>query len=235
MTNKTLSHRILVVDDDKEIVRLVRSYLEQAGYNVLTAHDGNTALQSIRSDRPDLVVLDLMLPERDGLEITRVVRGDDALAGIPIIMLTARVEDIDKILGLELGADDYITKPFNPREVVARVRTVLRRSGSENGTSQARVLQIGEVLMDLGRHEVIVEGKPVELTQTEFKLLQHMMENPGYAFTRAELIQNGLGYEYEGIERTLDSHIKNLRKKIEPDVKQPLYIQTVYGVGYRFG
>lgn len=119
MTNKTLSHRILVVDDDKEIVRLVRSYLEQAGYNVLTAHDGNTALQSIRSDRPDLVVLDLMLPERDGLEITRVVRGDDALAGIPIIMLTARVEDIDKILGLELGADDYITKPFNPREVVA--------------------------------------------------------------------------------------------------------------------
>lgn len=227
------AQRILVVDDDKEIVRLVQAYLEQAGFQVLTAYDGETALHSLRRDRPDLVVLDLMLPGRDGWDVTRIVRGDSALAKTPIIMLTARVEDTDKIVGLELGADDYITKPFNPREVVARVRSVLRRSQFGEALAQRRVLQLAGLLMDLDRHEVMVHGQPVELTPIEFDLLRTLMENPGYAFTRMELIEQGLGYEYEGMERTLDSHIKNLRRKIEPDPRKPSYIQTVYGVGYR--
>jgi DNA-binding response OmpR family regulator len=227
------AQRILVVDDDKEIVRLVQAYLEQAGFQVLTAHDGETALHSLRRDRPDLVVLDLMLPDRDGWDITRLVRRDTVLAKTPIIMLTARVEDADKIVGLELGADDYVTKPFNPREVVARVRSVLRRSQPGEALSQQRVLQLAGLLVDLDRHEVLLDGQPVELTPTEFDLLRTLMDNPGYAFTRMELIEQGLGYEYEGLERTLDSHIKNLRRKIEPDPKKPTYIQTVYGVGYR--
>jgi two-component system alkaline phosphatase synthesis response regulator PhoP len=233
MSSQTITQRILVVDDDKEIVRLVRAYLEQAGFQVLIAYDGETALHVLRRDRPDLVVLDLMLPDRDGWDITRLVRADGVLASTPIVMLTARVEDSDKIIGLELGADDYITKPFNPREVVARVRSVLRRSQSDATQSQPRVLQLGGLLMDLDRHEVMLDGRPIELTPTEFELLRTLMENAGYAFTRMELIEQGLGYEYEGIERTLDSHIKNLRKKIEPDPKRPTYIQTVYGVGYR--
>jgi DNA-binding response OmpR family regulator len=227
------AQRILVVDDDKEIVRLVQAYLEQAGFQVLTAHDGETALHSLRRDRPDLVVLDLMLPDRDGWDITRLVRRDTVLAKTPIIMLTARVEDADKIVGLELGADDYVTKPFNPREVVARVRSVLRRSQPGEALSQQRILQLAGLLIDLDRHEVLLDGQPVELTPTEFDLLRTLMDNPGYAFTRMELIEQGLGYEYEGLERTLDSHIKNLRRKIEPDPKKPTYIQTVYGVGYR--
>lgn len=227
------TQRVLVVDDDKEIVRLVRAYLEQAGFQVLMAYDGEMALHILRRDRPDLVVLDLMLPDRDGWDITRLVRSDQSLASLPIIMLTARVEDTDKIVGLELGADDYITKPFNPREVVVRVRSVLRRSQPGGLQGQHQVLQLAGLLMDLDRHEVMLGDQPVELTPTEFDLLRTLMENPGYAFTRMELIEQGLGYEYEGLERTLDSHIKNLRKKIEPDPKKPAYIQTVYGVGYR--
>lgn len=226
--------RILVVDDDREIVRVVRTYLEQAGFQVLSAYTGATALHSIRHDQPDLVVLDVMLPDEDGWQITRVVRSDPHLAALPIILLTARVEDTDKIVGLELGADDYITKPFNPREVVARVRSLLRRSQLHQGVSVSRVIQVGDLLLDPGRHELLLKGVPVILTQTEFKLLQLLMENPGYAFTRIDLVEQGLGYDYEGLERTLDSHIKNLRKKIEPDPKNPTYIQTVYGVGYRF-
>ena len=233
MSSQTITQRILVVDDDKEIVRLVRAYLEQAGFQVLIAYDGETALHVLRRDRPDLVVLDLMLPDRDGWDITRLVRADGVLASTPIVMLTARVEDSDKIIGLERGADDDITKPFNPREVVARVRSVLRRSQSDATQSQPRALQLGGLLMDLDRHEVMLDGRPIELTPTEFELLRTLMENAGYAFTRMELIEQGLGYEYEGMERTLDSHIKNLRKKIEPDPKRPTYIQTVYGVGYR--
>ncbi len=228
-----MAQRILVVDDDKEIVRLIRAYLEQAGFQVFTAHDGETALHTIRREHPDLALLDLMLPDQDGWEITRWVRSDPHLAALPIIMLTARVEDTDKIIGLELGADDYITKPFNPREVVARVRSVLRRSQPVTDTNKSRVLQMGDLIVDLGRHEVMLAGIPIEVTPTEFKLLQILIESPGYAFTRSELIEQGLGYEYEGMERTLDSHIKNLRRKIEPDPKHPTYIQTVYGVGYR--
>lgn len=223
---------ILVVDDDKEIVRLVRAYLEKGGYNVLTAYNGEAGLHIIRSEQPALVVLDLMLPDRDGWDITRIMRSDPLLSETPILMLTARIDDTDKIVGLELGADDYVTKPFNPREVVARVRSVLRRTQG-NAQKLPRVLQLVDLLMDLDRHEVMMRGNLVDLTSTEFKLLKLLLENPGYAFTRSELIEQGLGYDYEGSERTLDSHMKNLRRKIEPDTKQPVYIQTVYGVGYR--
>jgi two-component system alkaline phosphatase synthesis response regulator PhoP len=229
----TTAQQILVVDDDHDIVRLVRAYLEKAGFQVLTAYDGETALLMLRHDHPDLVVLDLMLPDQDGWDITRLVRSDPALAETPIIMLTARIDDTDKIIGLELGADDYITKPFNPREVVARVRSVLRRSQGISAPKQSRVLQQADLLMDLDRREVMIHGQPVELTATEFNLLRALMENPGYAFTRSELIEQALGYEYEGSERTLDSHMRNLRRKIEPNPKQTTYIQTVYGVGYR--
>ncbi len=195
--------RILVVDDDKKIVRLIHSYLEQAGYQVLTAYDGETALHTIRREKPDLVVLDLMLPDRDGWEITRIVRGDQTLAGLPIIMLTARVEDVDKIVGLEVGADDYITKPFNPREVVDRVKAVLRRAGG--GPAPPPVFQIAELRMDLDRHNVTFNDQPIDLTPTEFDLLKMFMEHPGRPFTRQELIEKGLGYAYVGMERTIDS------------------------------
>jgi two-component system alkaline phosphatase synthesis response regulator PhoP len=227
------TQQILVVDDDHDIVRLVRAYLEKAGFQVLTANDGETALHILRRDRPALVVLDLMLPDRDGWDITRLVRGDPTLADTPIIMLTARIDDTDKIIGLELGADDYVTKPFNPREVLARVRTVLRRSQGSTAARQPRVLQYAELMVDLDRREVMVQGRPVDLTATEFNLLRTLLESPGYAFTRSELIEQALGYEYEGSERTLDSHMRNLRRKIEPADGEPVYIQTVYGVGYR--
>jgi len=224
--------RILIVDDDREIVRLVRAYLEKAGYSVLTAFDGESALHVLRRERPDLLVLDLMLPDRDGWDLTRLIRADKSLAETPIIMLTARVEDSDKIIGLEIGADDYITKPFNPREVVARVRALLRRSQYGNAALPS-VLQTGKLILDIGRREFMVNNGLVELTPSEFRLLQVLMENPGYAFTRAELLEKALGYTYEGLGRTLDSHIKNLRQKIEPDPKKPTYIHTIYGVGYK--
>jgi two-component system alkaline phosphatase synthesis response regulator PhoP len=172
-----------------------------------------------------------MLPDRDGWDITRLVRSDEKLAGLPIIMLTARVEDTDKIVGLELGADDYIAKPFNPVEVVARVRAVLRRATGAPVTP--RIIQVGELRLDLDRHEVTMAGRPIELTPTEFDLLRVLMEQRGHAFTRLELVEKGLGYTFEGMERTIDSHIKNLRKKLEPDPARPIYIETVYGVGYR--
>ena len=221
--------RILVVDDDKEVVRLMRAYLEQAGYEVLVAYDGETAVHNLRREKPDLVLLDLMLPGMDGWEVTRLMRSDATLSTIPIIMLTARVDDTDKIVGLEMGADDYVTKPYNPREVVARVKARLR---SADGF-QAQVLRVGELEMDLGRREVKVNGNPVDLTPSEFNLLHVLMEQAGYVFTRSELVSKGLGTDYEGLERTLDSHIRNLRRKIEPDAKDPTYIETVYGIGYR--
>ncbi len=224
---------ILVVDDDRDIARLVRSYLEQAGFSVQVAHDGGSALHILRGDRPDLLVLDLMLPDRDGWDITRTLRADERLMALPIIMLTARVEDADKIVGLEFGADDYITKPFNPREVVARVRALLRRSRLETGALTSTVLEAGDLRLDHGRRTLEVEGAQIELTPTEFDLLGILMEYPGYVFTRDELVEKGLGYAYAGLGRTLDSHIKNLRHKIEPDPKNPVYIETVYGVGYR--
>jgi two-component system, OmpR family, alkaline phosphatase synthesis response regulator PhoP len=226
-----VAQRILVVDDDKQIARLVQSYLDQSGYTVSTAFDGEDAMRIIRRDRPDLIVLDLMLPKHDGYEITKWLRADQTLAATPILMLTARIEDGDKILGLELGADDYLTKPFNPREVVARVRAILRRATAS--PVAARVLQIRGLQLDVDRHAVAVEGRAIETTPTEFAILRVLMENPNHAFTRGELIEKALGYSYEGMERTLDSHIKNLRKKIEADSSAPFYIETVFGIGYR--
>ncbi len=226
-----MAQRILVVDDDKQIVRLIQSYLEKAGFYVLTASDGEDAMRVIRRERPDLVVLDLMLPKRDGYEVTEWLRGNASLAATPILMLTARVEDTDKILGLELGADDYLTKPFNPREVVARVRAILRRTTTTPTVSH--VLQIHHLCLDVDRHTVTLHDELIETTPTEFAVLRTLMENSNHAFTRGELIEKALGYAYEGMERTLDSHIKNLRKKIESDPSKPEYIETVFGVGYR--
>lgn len=224
-----VKQRILVVDDDREVVRLMRAYLEQAGYEVLVAYDGETTIHTLRRERPDLLLLDLMLPDKDGYDITRLVRTDATLSTLPIIMLTARVDDTDKIVGLEMGADDYVTKPYNPREVVARVRARLRKPE----LARPQILQVGSLQMDIGRREVAVQNEPVSLTASEFDLLRVMLEQAGYVFTRSELINKGLGADYEGLDRTLDSHIRNLRQKIEPNPKQPTFIQTVHGVGYR--
>ena len=227
----TMSERILVVDDDREIARLLRSYLEQAGYTVFVANDGSTALHALRRERPDLLLLDLMLPDKDGWTITRTIRADQQLADTLIIMITARIDDTDKILGLELGADDYITKPFNPREVIARVRALLRRT--RKSAAPARSLSVGALHLDTDRRLVTVAETPVELTPTEFSLLQTLLESPGHVFSRSELMERALGYNYDGMDRALDSHVKNLRRKIEADPRAPRYIQTVYGIGYR--
>ncbi len=224
-------HRILVVDDDREIVRLVRAYLEKSGYEVLVAYDGEMALHILRRERPDLMLLDLMLPHRDGLDVTRVVRGDASLVAMPIIMLTARVEDHDKIVGLELGADDYVTKPFNPSEVVARVRAVLRRVQGE--VAPPKVIRAGAVVIDLDRYLVKVEEQPLHLTPTEFAMLRALAEHPGHALTRSEMIEKGLGYSYEGLERTVDSHVKNLRRKLDEAGGAAYLVETVFGIGYR--
>ncbi len=228
-----LMEKILVIDDESNILRLVRNYLEQAGFRVLTAPNAETGLHTLRRDAPDLLVLDLGLPDRDGWDLTRLIRADKQLAGIPIIMLTARVDDNDKILGLELGADDYITKPFNPREVVSRVRAVLRRVNPKKNSLPRRLVQ-GDLLLDLDEHRLTVCGEAVELTPTEFEMLSLFMENPGHTYTREELLEKTLGYSYEGTGRTLDSHIRNLRQKIESDPSAPQLIQTVHRIGYRF-
>ena len=223
-----MNHKILVVDDDPTIRTVVRGYLEQSGYQVLVAENGSIAMQMLRRESPDLLVLDLMLPDKDGWEITRTIRADRRLAAMPIIMLTARVDDMDKVLGLELGADDYVTKPFNGREVVARVRALLRRR--ELDQPQRMVLQSGSVQLDTASRILRVANKPVDITSTEYNILLALMENVNYTFTREELLQRGMGYGYEGMGRALDTHIKNLRRKLG----NPAYIETVYGVGYRF-
>jgi two-component system, OmpR family, alkaline phosphatase synthesis response regulator PhoP len=225
--------KILVIDDEANILRLVRDYLEQAGYSVLTALNAETGVHALRRESPNLLVLDLGLPDQDGWDLTRLIRSDRQLTNIPIIMLTARVEDSDRIIGLELGADDYITKPFNPREVVARVRAVLRRVNSAKSTTSRRI-SIRELDLDIGEHTLTVGGEQVALTPTEFELLSLFMENPGHTYTREELLMKTLGYSYEGTSRTLDSHIRNLRQKIEPNPADPAYILTVYRIGYRF-
>jgi DNA-binding response OmpR family regulator len=228
-----MPQRILVVDDDLSIVKVVRAYLEQAGYDVLTASDGDQALQVVRREHVDLLVLDVMLPHRDGWEITRSIRADGTLAAMPIIMLTARVEDSDKIVGLELGADDYITKPFNAREVLARVRALLRRTELDHARGNTPPLTVGGLRLDVDEYTVTVDTVPVDLTRTEFKLLHLLMENAGHTLTRDELLEKVMGYAYEGMGRTLDTHVRNLRKKIESNPDNPHYIQTMYGIGYR--
>ena len=224
-----MAHKILVVDDEREIVKLVRAYLEQAGFRVVTAADGQEGLTVFRHEKPDLVVLDLNLPRIDGLDVCRTIRRE---SDTPVIMLTARVEEQDRLIGLELGADDYVVKPFSPREVVARVRAVLRRAQPAPATPG--VIAAADVTLDLTRHAVSVGGQPVELTPTEFSLLRAMVAEPGRAFSRMELLDAAQGEAYEGYERTIDTHVKNLRGKIEPDPKNPRYVVTVYGVGYKF-
>lgn len=225
--------KILIVDDDKQIVRILRGYLEDAGFAVMTAYNGADALHTLRREQPTVLLLDIMLPDQDGWEITRFVRGTPTMAALPIIMITARVDETDRIVGLELGADDYIVKPFYPREVVARVRALLRRLQG-NAMPTIQLLTIGEVQLDINRRELTVHGELVDLTPTEFSLLHTLMESPNHTITREALLEKALGYAYEGMGRTLDTHIRNLRHKIEQDPKQPAYIQTVYRVGYRF-
>ena len=219
--------RILVVDDEPQIVDLLRSYLRRDGFTVEQAVDGEAALAAYGRLRPDLVILDLMLPKVDGREVCRRIR-DASLT--PIIMLTARDEETDKLLGLELGADDYITKPFSPREVVARVRAVLRR-GTREATDLVRA---GDLTIDLRAHEVSLQGRLVDLTPTEFRLLEILAGHPNQVFTRMQLIDRVQGHAFDGYERTVDAHVKNLRGKVEPDPRNPRYIMTVYGVGYKF-
>jgi two-component system, OmpR family, alkaline phosphatase synthesis response regulator PhoP len=220
---------ILVVDDEPKIVTLARDYLEHAGFAVLTASDGPAALASVRQRRPDLVILDLGLPGLDGLDVTRELRRGST---IPIVMLTARDDELDKLLGLELGADDYLTKPFSPRELVARVRAVLRRA--DRPPESAETIKTGDIVLDLPRMRAEVAGTVVDLTPTEFGLLATMAARPGRIFTRAQLLDALHGIAFDTYERAIDSHIKNLRRKVEPDPRRPRYVLTVYGVGYRF-
>jgi len=221
---------ILVVDDEPKIAKSVRAYLENAGFRVAVAGDGPMALTLFRHEKPALVLLDLGLPGMDGLDVARILRKE---SNVPVIMLTARVEEADRVAGLELGADDYITKPFSPREVVARVRAVLRRAGGERETTEAPIVA-GDVRIDLDRRQVVVTGRKIDLSPTEFDLLVVMARHPGRVFSRMELLDRVQGYAFEGYERTVDAHVKNLRQKLEPDPKQPRYLLTVYGVGYRF-
>jgi DNA-binding response OmpR family regulator len=222
--------KILVVEDESKIARLVRDYLEHAGFEAEVVGDGDAALASARRSRPDLVVLDLGLPGRDGLDVARVLRRTST---VPIVMLTARGDEIDRVVGLELGADDYVVKPFSPKELVARVRAVLRRTRAAQAGGP-EVLRVAEVEVDLPRMRVSVGGRPVELTPTEFQLLAALMREPGRVFTRGQLLDAVHGVAFESYERAIDAHVKNLRKKLEPTPGRPRYLLTVHGVGYRF-
>ena len=222
---------ILVVDDEPKIIQLLRDYLERAGYGVLAAGEGHAALDAVRASHPDLVILDLGLPGLDGLDVTRQLR---RISDVPIVMLTARDEETDKLVGLELGADDYITKPFSPKEVVARVRAIFRRiEAIQAGQQETMIRRLG-IEIDVERMLVKVSGQPVELTPTEFQLLSTLARQPGRIFTRAQLLDAVQGVAFESYERAIDTHIKNIRRKIEPNPHKPRYIQTVYGVGYKF-
>ena len=219
---------ILVVDDEPRIVQLARDYLEHAGFAVLTAVDGGSALAGGRRRHPDLIVLDLALPDMDGLDVARAVRRESDL---PIVMLTARDDELDRILGLELGADDYVTKPFSPRELVARVRAVLRRT--ERAAEPGDVILVGDLKLDIPRMRTEIAGRSVELTTSEFQLLATLARQPGRIFTRAQLLDAIRGVAFESYERAIDTHVKNLRRKLEPEPRRPRYLLTAYGVGYR--
>jgi DNA-binding response OmpR family regulator len=221
--------KVLVVDDELRITQLVRDYLAHAGYSVISAGDGRSALMLFRTEKPDLVVLDLGLPELDGLDVAREVR---KLDNTPIIMLTARGDESDKLVGLELGADDYITKPFSPKELVARVRAVLRRA--DNTPARANVVRVADMTIDPSRMRVTVGGRVVELTATEFELLVTLARQPGRIFTRSQLLDGVRGVAFESYERAIDAHIKNIRRKLETDPHAPRYVLTVHGVGYKF-
>ncbi|MBN1261626.1 MAG: response regulator transcription factor [Anaerolineae bacterium] len=224
-----MSQTVLIADDEVQIVRVVRGYLEKDGYRVLTAYNGRDAWFTFRHEKPDLVILDIQMPELDGLEVLRRIRA--AQAGTAIIMLTSRVEETDRIVGLEMGADDYVPKPFSPRELLARVHAVLRRS--QQAAPAPEILNVGPIRLDRGRREVYVQGSPVELTPTEFELLATLMQSPGRVYSRSDLLEAVQGVAFEAYERTVDAHIKNLRRKIEADPADPRFILTVRGVGYR--
>jgi DNA-binding response OmpR family regulator len=226
-----LNRKILVVDDDKKTVELIRLYLEKDGYRVLTAYDGRAALELARAKSPDLMILDLMLPQVDGLDLCQTLRAESEM---PILMLTARVTEEDKLIGLDSGADDYVTKPFSPRELLARVRAILRRTASPANTGPSQI-RAGDLYLDTVRHEARLRGELLTLTPKEFRLLVTLAREPGKVFTRLDLVEQAFGPTYEGLERTIDVHLMNLRRKIEPDPARPVYIQTVYGVGYKFG
>ena len=220
---------ILVVDDEPKIVELARAYLEHAGFAVVSASDGSGALTRARSDHPDLVVLDLGLPKLDGLDVARALRRD---SNVPIVILSGRSEESDKLVGLELGADDYVTKPFSPKELVARVRAVLRRV--ERPVAAADVIRASDVTLDVPRMRVRAADREVDLTPTEFQLLAALARDPGRVFTRSQLLDAVHGVAFESYERAIDAHVKNIRRKLEPDPRAPHYLQTVHGVGYRF-
>lgn len=221
--------QILVVDDEPRIAEICRDYLERAGFKVTVASNGVDAVTLARAKQPDLVVLDLGLPKMDGLDVTRVLR---KRSNVPIIMLTARVEESDKLIGLELGADDYLTKPFSPKELVARVRSVFRRV--DIGAGQSETIRAANVTLDVPRMQAKVDNRAIELTSTEFELLAMMMRQPGRVFTRGQLLDAVRGEAVESLDRVIDAHIKNLRRKLEPDSRTPRYVLTVYGVGYKF-
>jgi DNA-binding response OmpR family regulator len=223
--------RVLVVDDDAKTVELVKLYLNRDGYKVLTAYNGTDALRLARQGHPDLIVLDLMLPGIDGLNVCRTLRHE---SDVPIIMLTAKTTDHDKLTGFDLGADDYVTKPFSPKELAARIRAVLRRLPGETIQRGPEEVQHGKLTVNFPKHEASLAGRPLNLSPIEFKLLGVLVREPERVFSRAELIEKALGYDFEGFDRTIDVHILNLRRKLEPDPNRPRYVRTVYGVGYKF-
>ena len=229
-----MSKRILVVDDEPQIVSILKAYLEKSGFIVVTAEDGLTALAVYRTDRPDLMILDLNLPGMDGLDVCHTVRRE---SDIPILMLTARVEETDKLIGLEIGADDYVVKPFSPKEVVARVRTILRRSPAIESEKQperaAEIIMVGDLIIHLDQHTVSRSTMKIELTPTEFEILLVLARQPKRVFSRLQIMEQAQGDAFEGYERTIDAHIKNIRIKLEPNPKKPMYIHTVFGVGYK--
>jgi len=224
------SRKVLIVDDDAKIVDIVQLYLKRDGYKVMVAYNGKDALKIARETRPDLIVLDLMLPGMDGLEVCRTIREE---SDIPIIMLTAKTTEEDRLKGLDLGADDYVTKPFSPRELAARVRAVLRRL-PESLTRSNEIIRHGNLVVDFAKYEAQVNGRPVSLTNIEFKLLAIMAKEPGRVFSRAQLIERTAGYDFEGFDRTVDVHVHNLRKKLEAKSGNVKYIKTIYGAGYKF-
>jgi DNA-binding response OmpR family regulator len=225
-----MAQTVLVVDDHANVRTLIKEYLTELGYRVVSAGDGAAALAAAGHEQIDLILLDVMMPNLDGFEFLKIYRKEH---GVPIILLTARLAESDKVLGLELGADDYVTKPFGMQELVARIRAVLRRTAAAGSATPADTIRLGDLLINRIAHSVLIGGQPVLLTPSEFALLATLLESPGRVFSRELLLERLQGHDYEGIERTIDVHIRNLRKKIEPDPTQPRYIRTVFGIGYR--
>lgn len=224
-----MSVKLLLVDDDPDLLYTLQKYLQQAGYSTVTANNGRSAIDMFETEKPEAALIDVMMPELDGFEVVKKIR---SISAIPIILLTARSDETDKIVGLELGADDYVTKPFSPREVVARLKAIMRR-GNQNQQEKTSKITINAITADKNTRSVMRDNSHIQLTKTEFDILITLMESPEQVFTRDQIIDRVLGYTYEGFERTIDAHVRNLRKKIEPDANNPVYIKTVFGVGYK--